>query len=246
MHKDIEYIRQYIGPVFFVNKKSVKYSEITRNIDTCPNPDCPKHQKPVDGLPLFCTECGSKVQMILCKKKYEQTPSSFNKEFYSKCGGVSNNTVNGTNYFMDKSVKLFADDSYMAYVPFFKPSDFQFGIMDNKTFGTFCVNENCRCYKSYTDSSSKYCHDCGHKLSINITSSVSGLLSQDEATSILATYNQSNHDSFQFIKHPEWEKKVDDYSQTEDCKSLISDIEKTYGEGSVTMRLAFVSYHSIF
>lgn len=246
MSRDIEYIRQYIGPVFLVDKKSIKFSTISRNIESCPNTVCPKHQEPVRGMPLHCFECGSKITDVHCVKHFEETPSVHSKSFHDQCLGLSNHQFNGISCFMEPNVELFTDKNKQVYVPKFKKDKEYFAIMNNKTVGQYCINEECMLCNRYENREHKHCEECGGKLFVNITHDVYGPIQDTVAISVFECYMHKNHDHFEFIDNPEWEHFVETYQQTEHCKELISVIEKTYGEGSVTMKLAFVSYHSIY
>jgi len=242
MSNTIAYIQNYIGPVFFVDKKTVEYSTINRNIESCPNIECEKHQQPVSGLPLHCTECGSKIQMVLCERNIEKTPSFYTENFYGMCASISNSHVNGTSYFMDPSVKLFNSDNELAYVPKLRDSELKFALIDNKTIGTYCENEKCKLKHRYTNSEYKHCPECGEKTFVNITHSITLPLNEDEA--IFEQSINVNYDNFQLIQNSDWQKLVIDYAETENCKKLINIIEKAYGKDSVIVKLAFVSYHT--
>jgi hypothetical protein len=246
MSRGIEYIQHYMGPVFFVNKKTVTYSTISRKIESCPNTDCPKHQESVQGMPFYCTECGSKIDRVLCEKKFEDSPSSFTDNFFNQAFLVSNKHINGTDVFMLGDSLFFENDSQQVYVPKFKPTEFTFGIIDSKTFGKQCVNEQCRYQHYYTDVSYKHCPECGASLVINITHDVEGVLSEKEASTLFESYVQDNFDNFMFVDNHEWDYLVNQYSATTACKEIIRNIEKAYGYGCVTMRLAVVSYHRNF
>lgn len=244
MPRDIEYIRRYIGPVFFVEKKSIEYGSVSRKIESCPNAECPQHQKTVLGLPHHCFECGSKIENVLCEKKFERMPNTHLKDFYDKAIGVCNQTFNGVRAFMEPNVKLFADDNQVVYVPRLSKDEEQFAIIGNKTFGHYCVNEDCMWHERYANTEHKYCEECGGKLHINITHNVTGIINEQAAIDILDGYSHKNYDHFEFINNQAFIYLVENYSQTDLCKELISVLEKTYGEGCVSMRLAFVSYHS--
>lgn len=244
MPRDIEYIRRYSGPVFFVEKKSIEFGSVSRNIESCPNAGCSQHQKPVLGLPHYCFECGSKIDNVRCEKQFERMPNTHLKDFYDKAIGVCNQTFNGVRSFMEPNVKFFADDNHQVYVPKLGKDEEQFAIIDNKTVGHYCINGACHLNERYANTEHNYCHECGGKLSINITHNVTGMCSEREAVSIFNSFSHDNYDRFQFLDIPPLNDLVQKYSQTDRCKELFSVLEKTYGEGCVSMRLAFVSYHS--
>lgn len=242
MSNTIAYIQHYIGPVFFVDKKTVEYSTISRKIESCPNIECKKHQQPISGLPLYCTECGSKIQMVLCERNVEKSPSFYTENFYDMCASISNSHVNGTAYFMEPSIRLFHSDNNLVYVPKLRDYELNFALIDNKTIGTYCENEKCKLKHRYTNSEYKHCPDCGEKTFVNITHSMTLPLNED--TSIFEKYSNSNYDSFQLIKNNSFQELVTDYVKTENAKDLIDIIEKAYGKDSVTVKLAFASYHT--
>lgn len=244
MPRDIEYIRRYIGPVFFVEKKSIEFGSVSRNIESCPNTDCPQHQKPVLGLPHHCFECGSKIVNVRCERKFEKLPDTHLKDFYDKCIGLSNQTFNGVRSFMEPNVTFFADNSHVIYVPRLGKDEENFAIIDNKTFGHYCINSDCIWHERYVNTEHNYCQECGGKLHVNITHNVTGIMNEYGAVDILDSHSNKNYDHFKFIEHQLWTHFVETYSKTKRCKELIRVIEKTYGEGCVSMRSAFVSYHS--
>lgn len=245
----VEYIRHYMGPVFFVNKQKIEYSTISRNVESCTNPQCPKHKEQVrtdavHGVPLHCTECGSKIKMVNCEKSFEKMPSAYMESFHSKCCGVSNANVNGTSYFMEPAVKLFTEDACQVYVPTFVHQEFSFGAIDNKTVGIYCINDQCNLYQDYNKSSFKHCPKCGNKLIVNVTHNVQGVLPPEKALSLFNKCTQTNYDSIKFATDHDWATLVDSYAETDDCKEIITAIETAYGQGSVSMLIAFVSYHT--
>jgi len=244
MPRDIEYIRRYIGPVFFVEKKSIEYGSFSRNIESCPNTECSQYQKPVRGMPHHCFECGSKIDNVRCEKQFEKMPNTHLNDFYDKAIGVCNQTFNGVRSFMEPNVKLFADDNQIVYVPRLAKDEEHFAIIGNKTFGHYCINNDCIGNTRYANTDYKYCEECGEKLHINITHNVTGIMNEHAAIEILDNHSHKNYDHFEFIDHQVFIYLVENYSQTDRCKELISVLEKTYGEGCVSMRLAFVSYHS--
>ena len=246
MPHDIEYITHYLGPVFFVNKRSFQYTTLTRKVESCPNEACKEHQKPVHGMPLHCTACGSKISLVLCSKKIEDTPACFVDDFYKKCFGVSNRAFNGTDSFMEDNVTFFNNDNELVYVPIFEKSQLKYSIQRDNTLGKFCIKESCRCHKKYTHTEYDYCPECGSKLWLNKTESVTGHFSKETMVVLDKHHDTGRFDLIEFLDEPELNKLVVDYKKSKDCKSIIADIEKAYGKGCVTMKLAFVSYHSIY
>lgn len=113
--------------------------------------------------------------MVTCEKIFEKMPSAYMESFYSKCCGVSNANVNGTSYFMEPDVKLFTEDACQVYVPTFVHQEFSFGAIDNKTVGSYCINDQCNLYQDYNKSSFKCCPQCGNKLIVNVTHNVQGV-----------------------------------------------------------------------
>lgn len=241
--RNLEYIVNYIGPVLFVKKKTIQYREEKRKQQTCSNKKCTEHGKDCFHY-HYCIKCGHKVEYLQATtgKKYEIYPLSLDDTFDSNYVPINKHHCNGVESF--NGAIHFADDE-AVYTPYFEQdSEFNCGLQAYIEQGKYCQNKSCDEFDECALPDHDYCGECGTKTKIQKDTDMVSSFNQKDAKKILKSYQPtSNLSACNFIEDDRFDKIVDDFKASKKCKQGIKTIEKAYGKGSVTVRLAFVQYH---
>lgn len=244
-HRNLEYLVNYIGPVLFVKKQKVEYKDEKRKLYTCSNKNCSKHGKDLYARREYCVKCGHKIEYIECLtgERYETWPFDVDEKFDNFYVLMNNKASNGISS-LNKNITL-ADDE-IVFVPYFNTdtTPFNCGILNYVELGKYCKNKECENFDECLPFKHDYCGDCGKKNKIKRDGDLYSSFPLKDAKSILKLYEtQSILSECRFINDSTFDKVVLDFEQSEMCKLGIKCIEKAYGKGSVTIRLAFIQYH---
>lgn len=241
--RNLEYIVNYIGPVLFVKKKKIQYKGESRKQQTCTNQKCSEHGKDCYHY-HYCIKCGNKIEYIHAMKgeKYEVYPISLDDTFDSNYIPINKRHSNGVDCFNGVVTLLDDEDVYAPY--FEQDSEFNCGIQAYIEQGKYCQNKSCEEFDECALPDHDYCGDCGHKNKVHKDTDIVSCFNQKDAKKTLKAYQTTNNlSACNFIEDERFDKVMSDFAASEKCKQGIKTIEKAYGKGSVTVRLAFVQYH---
>jgi len=241
--RNLEYIVNYIGPVIFVKKKTIQYRDEVRKLHTCSNKKCSEHGKDIFHY-HYCIKCGSEINYVKCETgiRYEVYPTSLDDNFDNNYIPMTKHHSNGLTMF-NEIINLSEDEA--VYAPYFEQdSEFNCGIQAYIELGKYCQNESCEDFDECAPSDHDYCSECGHKNKIHKDVDITSSFSEKLAKSILKTYGVTTNLSVcEFIENDRFTTIVDEFRNSEKCKQGIDAIEKAYGKGSATIKLAFIQYH---
>lgn len=240
--RNLQYINNYIGPVFLLKKKKVTLAPRGIKRETCSNTSCPNHGD--DTLQLgfynYCPRCGSKVKYCSLEKKVEVYPSIANDWFANNMITVANDYFNGISMYLDEPL-LSADET--LYLPFIEEKS-EFAICSSVTLGKYCKNKECNDYDECTNGSYDYCVECGGKLKSVWEADTNSIFDKNTTKELLKAYvNKTNTDYFVLFENSIFDDVIKKYKKTDEYKKVIKILEKLYGKDSVTLLTAFVQYH---
>lgn len=241
--RNLEYLVNYVGPVLFVKKQSIQYKDETRKLHTCTNQKCKEHGKDNRGFQNYCVKCGHKIEYISANtgERYEVYPLTLDDTFDNHYVPISKSHSNGLTMYND-AISLADDEA--VYAPFFNEDEFNYGILAHVELGKYCKNKDCESFDECTRFEYDYCDECGKKNRTHIDKDVYSSIPEKKARKLLESYSsKSNESACVFIENAEFGELVEQFKQTSVCKKGIKAIEKAYGKGSVTVKLAYVQYH---
>lgn len=241
-NRNLQYINNYVGPVFLLKKKKITFAARDFKRDTCSNPSCSNHGD--DTLQLgfynYCPKCGSKVKYCSIEKKVEVYPSISDDWFANNMITVANDYFNGISMYLVEPL-LSADE--FLYLPFVENKS-DFAIYSSVSLGKYCKNKKCNVYDECTNGSYDYCVECGNKLKLDWDSDTHSIFDNKTTKEILKSYvNKTNTDYFVLFENHIFDDIVKKYKETEDYHRIVKILEDLYGENSVTLLTAFVQYH---